>query len=75
MRAVVPSMIVVSPAGVTDMDRGPLVTLEVTWIAGSGAHYDVCVPLVGYSALRSLLPLLTTGMIGPLALLALSQPI
>jgi hypothetical protein len=70
-----PSMMRVEHAGVTDAARGPLVSLEVTWTISSGERYEVVVPLLSHFACASLVVLLASGDIGPLALLALAQPI
>jgi hypothetical protein len=71
----VPTRIVVEHAGIADADRGDLVSLTAIWTMSSGELYEATVPLVSHFACASLVLLLSAGDIGPLALLALAQPI
>lgn len=75
MSALVPSMMRVEPVGIEAEGRGPLVDLRVTWDLPSGASYDVTVQLLTHFACASLVVMLWAGMIGPLALIALNQPV
>jgi hypothetical protein len=70
-----PTLVTVKPALVTDSARGPLVSLTALWTMSSGEQYEVCVPLLSHYAAASLTVLLCGGDVGPLALLALAQPI
>lgn len=71
----IPTMLSVAHAGLTDPVRGPLVSLTATWIMTSGERYEVTVQLLSHFACASLVLLLSDGSVGPLGLLALNQPL
>lgn len=54
---------------------GPLVSLTAVWTLSSGERYEATVPLLSHFACASLVLLLSSGEISPLALLALARPI
>jgi len=70
-----PTILTVEHVGIRDAGRGPLVDLRATWVDSSGERYEVCVQLLSHFACASLVVLLGAGQVGPLALLALAQPI
>jgi hypothetical protein len=71
----VPTLIRVEHVAVIDSDRGDLVSLSALWTMTSGEQYEATVQLLSHFACASLVVLLNGGQIGPLALLALDQPI
>jgi hypothetical protein len=70
-----PTIVRVVPENLSGESSGDLVSLEALWTMMSGEQYEVRVRLLSHFACASLVVLLCAGDIGPLALLALAQPI
>jgi hypothetical protein len=70
-----PTIVRVVPDGLSGELSGDLVSLSALWTMTSGEQYEATVPLLSHFACACLVQLLCGGEIGPLALLALAQPI
>jgi hypothetical protein len=71
----VPTLIRVERVAATPADPGDLVSLSAVWTMTSGERFEATVRQLSHFAAASLVLLLSSGEIGPLALLALDQPI